>query len=139
MKVYLANSTMPDQELAGITAAATTCKQIYVAAFVTVAAYRGSVALEGGLGGMIDSLIKSGRPVALMSLGSPYLLQNFPGVSAYVATFSTSNTSEIALAKAISGEIPIRGKLPVSIPGIAKIGDGIEVSRNAPAASQTVR
>jgi beta-N-acetylhexosaminidase len=139
MKVYLANSTMPDQELAGITAAATTCKQIYIAAFVTVAAYRGSVALEGGLGGMIDFLIKSGRPVALMSLGSPYLLQNFPGVSAYVATFSTSNTSEIALAKAISGEIPIRGKLPVSIPGIAKIGDGIEVSRNALAASQTVR
>jgi hypothetical protein len=44
-----------------------------------------------------------------------------------------------ASAKAISGVIPIRGRLPVSIPGLAKIGDGIEVSRNAPAASQTIR
>jgi beta-N-acetylhexosaminidase len=139
IKIYLANSTMPDEELSALAATAGKCKQIYIAAFVTVAAYRGSVALEGGLSGMVDSLIKSTHPVALMSLGSPYLLRNFPNVSAYIATFSTASTSEIALAKAISGVIPIRGRLPVSIPGLAKIGDGIEVSRNAPAASQTIR
>lgn len=136
MKTYLANSAMPDEELSALTAMVSRCKQIYIAASMTVAPNRGNVALEGGLSGMIDSLIKSGQPVALMSLGSPYLLRNFPGVSAYVAAFSTSNTSEIALAKAISGAIPIRGKLPVSIPGLAKIGDGIEVSRTVLAASK---
>ena len=136
MKTYLANSAMPDEELSALAAIVGKCKQIYIAASITVAPNRGSVALEGGLSGMMEALIKSGQPVALMSLGSPYLLRNFPGVSAYIAAFSTSNTSEIALAKAISGDIPIRGKLPVSIPGLAKIGDGIEVSRTVLAASK---
>ncbi|HEY1216874.1 MAG TPA: hypothetical protein VGE93_24885, partial [Bryobacteraceae bacterium] len=65
--------------------------------------------------------------VALVSLGSPYLLRDFPGVAAYAATFSTTTTSEEAAEKAIIGVIPITGKMPVSIPGLAKVGDGITV------------
>jgi beta-N-acetylhexosaminidase len=139
VKTFAANPVMPDSELAAIGTAMAGCKQIYVAAFVTVAAYRGSVALEGGLSGLVTGLIKSSVPVALISLGSPYLLRNFPDVSAYAATFSTSSTSEIAAARAIFGEIPIQGRLPVSIPGLAKIGDGIQVSRKPVRASQEVK
>jgi len=35
-------------------------------------------------------------------------------------------TSERAAVKALFGEIPIHGKLPVTLPGIAKRGDGID-------------
>jgi beta-N-acetylhexosaminidase len=135
LKAFVANSTMPDSELEAIVNATQTCKTIYVAGFVTVAAYRGSVSLEGGLNGFVNSLIKSNIPVALISLGSPYLLRNFPDVGTYAATFSTTVTSEIATAKAMFGEIPIQGKLPVSIPGLAKPGDGIQVSGRAAPAS----
>ncbi|MBV9499892.1 MAG: hypothetical protein JO138_11005 [Acidobacteriaceae bacterium] len=48
-------------------------------------------------------------------------------MSSYVATFSSASTSEVAAARAILGEIPITGKLPVSIPGLAKVGDGLDV------------
>jgi beta-N-acetylhexosaminidase len=65
--------------------------------------------------------------VALVSLGNPYLLRDFPGVAAYAATFSTTTTSEAAAAKAILGDIPITGKMPVSIPGLVKVGDGLTV------------
>jgi beta-N-acetylhexosaminidase len=65
--------------------------------------------------------------VALVALGSPYLLRNFPNVTAYLATFSSVPPSEIAAVKALWGEIPIRGRLPVSIPGLAKLGDGIQL------------
>jgi hypothetical protein len=34
--------------------------------------------------------------------------------------------SEIAAVKALFGEIPISGRTPVSIPGFAQIGDGIQ-------------
>ena len=62
---------------------------------------------------------------ALISLGNPYLLRNFPDVAAYMTTYSTVPPSEIAAVKALFGEIAIGGKLPVSIPGFAKYGDGI--------------
>jgi beta-N-acetylhexosaminidase len=130
---------MPEPELIALRDAVAKCKAVYAAAFVTVAAYRGSVTLEGGLSKFLDSLIRCGPQVALISLGNPYLLRNFPDAGTYAATFSTSTTSEIAAARAIFGEISIQGRLPVSIPGLAKAGDGIQVSGKFSAASHDVR
>jgi beta-N-acetylhexosaminidase len=75
----------------------------------------------------METLIASGQPVALVALGNPYLLRNFPGVTAYLATFSSVPPSEIAAIEALFGEIDIRGHLPVSIPGLANYGEGIQV------------
>ena len=61
----------------------------------------------------------------MVALGNPYLLRNFPNVTAYLATFSTVPPSEIAAVKALWGEIAIGGHLPVTIPGLANYGDGI--------------
>ncbi len=139
VKTFVANSAMPDSELAALADVLGKCKQNYAAAFVTVAAYRGNVALEGGLSSFLQSLSQSTVPLSLISLGNPYLVRNFPDVSAYAATFSTTSTSEVATAKAMFGDIPITGKLPVSIPGFAKIGDGIQVSGKPGTASQAMR
>ncbi len=135
LKIYVTDPVMPDDVLSGIAADSSRCKQIYVAAFITVAANRGSVALEGGLNALMKGLTHGTVPVALISLGNPYLLRDFPEVGSYAATFSTSVTSEIAAAKAILGEIPITGKMPVSIPGLAKIGDGLDVPAKGKTAS----
>ncbi len=136
LKVFPASSAMPDSLLAAFAAQTSSCKEIYVAAFVTVAANRGSVNLEGGLGGLLNAMIKAAPPVALISFGNPYLLKDFPGVAAYAATFSTAVTSETAVAKALAGEIPISGKMPVSIPGLAQIGDGLSVPTRKSIASK---
>ncbi|MGI8959804.1 MAG: glycoside hydrolase family 3 protein [Bryobacteraceae bacterium] len=135
LRSYITNPAMADPVLTAIASDALTCKQIYVAAFVTVAAYRGSVALQGGLNSFMNTLVHGPVPVALVSLGNPYLLRDFPDVRSYAATFSTSTTSEMAAAKAMLGEIPITGKMPVSIPGLAKIGDGLDVPAKAKMAS----
>jgi beta-N-acetylhexosaminidase len=119
---------MPDELLTAIASQTSGCKQIYTAAFVTVAASRGGVNLEGGLAGFLKTLIRAPVPVALLSFGNPYLLRDFPDVGSYAAMFSTAPTSETAAAKAILGEIAITGKMPVSIPGLAKIGDGLDVA-----------
>jgi beta-N-acetylhexosaminidase len=135
LRSYITDPGMPDPVLTAIASDTSSCKEIYVAAFVTVAAYRGSVALQGGLNPFMNTLVHGSVPVALISLGNPYLLRDFPDVTSYAATFSTSTTSEIAAAKAIMGDIPIQGKMPVSIPGLVKIGDGLDVAARGMRAS----
>jgi beta-N-acetylhexosaminidase len=100
-----------------------------------VTASAGNAALRGDFPQLIDMLVATGKPVALVALGSPYLLRNFPKVSAYLATFSTVPPSEIAAVKALLGEIPIRGHLPVTIPGLAKYGEGIQLQVRPPSIS----
>jgi beta-N-acetylhexosaminidase len=107
------------------------CTEIVAAAYVTVAAYRGNVALAGGYPDFMNQLVAGKVPVMLVALGNPYLVRSFPSVSAYLTTYSPTATSEIALAKALFGEIAITGHLPVTIPGVAKYGDGIQVPASA--------
>jgi beta-N-acetylhexosaminidase len=125
LRVMVVNAMMDPSLLAGYVSAASSCGQIYIAAFITVSANRGSVALQGGLAGFLSQLIAGPKPVALISLGNPYLLRDFPGVSTYMATFSSTPSSEIAAARALLGTAAITGKLPISVPPVAKLGDGL--------------
>ena len=126
--VVIVDAGMSDSDLQAAVEKASGASQYVVAAFASVAAYKGSVALGGGLPQMMQNLIATKKPVAMIALGNPYLLRNFPDVAAYMATYSTVVPSEISAVKALFGEIAIGGKLPVSIPGFAKYGDGIGVA-----------
>jgi beta-N-acetylhexosaminidase len=105
-----------------------TCESYVVAAYTSVGAYRGTVGMLGGeLGYALETLIATGKPIALIALGNPYVLRSFPKVTAYLATFSNVPLSEVGAVQALFGDIAIRGHLPVSIPGLAQLGEGIEV------------
>jgi beta-N-acetylhexosaminidase len=115
------DATMPDADLQAALQRASGAAQFVIAAF------RANVSLGGGFPQMVQSLIDTKKPVALFSMGNPYLLRTFPDVAAYLTGYSTVPPSEIAAVKALFGEIPIGGKLPVTIPGLAKYGDGIQL------------
>ena len=106
----------------------TGCESYVVAAFTTASASRGTAGLGGELPHAFDAVWAIGKPLVLVALGNPYLLRAFPGVPAYLATFSTVRPSEIAAVRALWGEIPIDGRMPVSIPGIAAYGEGIHTA-----------
>jgi beta-N-acetylhexosaminidase len=53
-------------------------------------------------------------------------VQDFPAIQNYLCAFSNASVSETAVVKAIFGEIPIAGRLPVTIPGIASRGESLE-------------
>lgn len=52
---------------------------------------------------------------AVLAMGSPYLTKDFPAIQNLLCTFSNAKVSEISAAKALFGEIPITGHLPVNI------------------------
>jgi beta-N-acetylhexosaminidase len=103
------------------------CETVVAAAFASVAAYRGDAALGGEFPRMLEALFATGKPVALIALGNPYMVRSFPKAAAFLLTFSTVPPSETVAVQALFGEIAIRGRTPVSIPGVAQLGDGIRM------------
>ena len=135
--VIIVDSSMADADLDAALQRVSQASQFVVAAFASVAAYRGSVALGGGFPQLLQKIIATKKPVALIALGNPYLLRTFSEVAAYMTTYSTVPPSEVSAVKALFGEIAIGGKLPVTIPGFAKYGDGLSLAASSPVVSGT--
>ncbi|HUO60517.1 MAG TPA: glycoside hydrolase family 3 N-terminal domain-containing protein [Candidatus Acidoferrales bacterium] len=117
--------------------AAKKSEKVIVAVYVTPSAGRtvtgaskGSLALGKGPGEVLHSVLKAaGRKTAIISLGSPYLAAAYPETQTYMCTYSNAPVSELSAARAIFSEIEVRGRLPVTIPGIAARGTGLELGR----------
>jgi beta-N-acetylhexosaminidase len=73
-----------------------------------------------------DILDHAAAKTVVVAVGNPYLAENFPSVQNYLCTFSSATVSETSAVKALFGEIPIRGHLPVTITAVAERGAGIE-------------
>ena len=87
----------------------------------------GSVSLDDATAALLHRLLqRAASKTVLVALGSPYLAAQFPEVENYLCTFSNAPVSEMSTVKALFGEIPIRGRLPVTIPGIAARGAGFD-------------
>jgi beta-N-acetylhexosaminidase len=61
---------------------------------------------------------------AVLAMGNPYLTDDFPAIQNYICTFSNATVSEVSAARALFGEIPISGHLPVSIRDASVRGAG---------------
>ena len=103
----------------------------YVAGVLASAGAFSSTSLPGPSKATIARILEKKKPVTILALGSPYILRDYPGIAAMLATFSNTSTAATGAVRALLGEIPIRGKLPVSIPGIAEVGDGIQLEQLA--------
>jgi beta-N-acetylhexosaminidase len=120
-RVVSVDTGLPLAALQATTGDLTACSAIVAASFASV-----SADLKDVKPFLLD-LTQKPVPVVLVGFENPYLLTSVPHASAFLTTFSSSLPSEIAGVKALFGEIPIIGHTPVSIPGFAKLGDGIQV------------
>ena len=87
-------------------------------------AARGAIALPDSLARLIANT-DSVKPTVLVSLGSPYLLNQTPTVKSYLIAWSGVRPAERAAARALLGWSPVRGKLPIRIPPAYQIGQGL--------------
>jgi beta-N-acetylhexosaminidase len=97
----------------------------------TATGVHGSASLPEESASLLRQMLKAGAgKTMVIAMGNPYLARDFPEVQNYLCTFSSAQVSELSAAKALFGEIEIHGRLPVTIPGIATTGDGIQVPRS---------
>jgi beta-N-acetylhexosaminidase len=70
-------------------------------------------------------LARAKQKTAVLAMGNPYLTRDFPTIQDYICTFSNATVSEVSAARALFGEIPLSGHMPVNIRSVA-MASGIE-------------
>ena len=69
------------------------------------------------------------QPFVAVFFGNPYTPMFVPELPAMLLTYDFSDHAEQSAVKAIAGEIPIGGKLPISLPGLFPLGHGLTRGR----------
>jgi beta-N-acetylhexosaminidase len=102
-----------------------------LALFVRVSDRKGNVDVPPEQAALAEQLFRTGKPVITIGLGSPYLIERFPQAETWLAAFGISDVAQISAARALFGQIPVRGHLPVTVPGVdMKLGFGLELPEN---------
>jgi beta-N-acetylhexosaminidase len=65
--------------------------------------------------------------MAMLAFGNPYLLLEIPQIKTYALGWGTEEVSQTAMVRALAGEAPITGKLPISLPPYHKFGEGLNI------------
>jgi beta-N-acetylhexosaminidase len=120
-RTIIVDASMPAAAMLDEAGDVSTCSAVAVAIFSTGGPLNPEVST------FIEKLSASGAPMAMVAMGSPYTLSAFSKTAAAAATFSPTVPSEVSAAKALFGEIAFAGHTPVTIPGVAKSGDGIQL------------
>ena len=122
--------------------AADRAQQVVVAVYVVPSAARtrtvargqkNSASLPDATARLLSMILaRASGKTAVLAMGTPYLTEDFPTIQNYICAFSNATVSEISAARALFGEIPIPGHLPVNISNAsvpdARIGHPTEVA-----------
>jgi beta-N-acetylhexosaminidase len=88
-----------------------------------------SVSLDQASGALLTQVLDvAAAKTTVVAMGSPYLVENFANIQTYICTYSNASSSELSAVKVLFGEMQARGKLPVTLPGIAPRGGSLSVA-----------
>lgn len=113
-------------QFAGLRGRASAADVVVVSVAVAPVQYR-ALAISSAFGQWVQGLASGGTRVVVVSLGTPYLLEAFPAVPAFLLAWDSRDPAEGAAAAALLGTAPIRGRLPVSLPPFHRLGDATAV------------
>jgi beta-N-acetylhexosaminidase len=101
-----------------------------IALFVRVADRKGSVGLPDEQTAYVRHLVVGDKPAIVACFGSPYLAARFPEAKTWLAVFSNVDVAQRAAIRAMFGQVPIGGRIPVTVPGVVDRGAGMDVPPN---------
>ena len=75
---------------------------------------------------LLEGLAGMNKPYVAVLFGNPYTATFLGKLPTILVTYEAFDGAEIAAVRALAGETPIGGKLPISLPGMFPIGHGLE-------------
>jgi beta-N-acetylhexosaminidase len=117
------------EEIELVRASASRYDAIVVAVFVRAASGSGRMDLSPPLVKLLTDIARAtantAKPLVAVFFGNPYVPAGVPQLPAVMLTYDFYDLAETAAARALTGQAPIEGRLPISIPGLWNAGHGI--------------
>ncbi len=125
--IELSDRTTP-AELELVRAMAPRYDAIVASIFVRAGSASGRMDLAEPLQRLLNGFNRGSRPFVTVFFGNPYVAMYMPELPAVLLTYDFYDRAEVSAVKALAGEIPIGGRLPIELPGYAKVGAGLDRS-----------
>jgi beta-N-acetylhexosaminidase len=123
--IELSDRTTPS-ELELIRAMAPRFDVIIASVFVRAGSASGRMDLSEPLQRLLNGFSRGNRPFVTVFFGNPYVAMYMPDLPTVMMTYDFYDRAEASAVKALAGEIPIGGRLPIELPGYAKVASGID-------------
>ncbi len=102
---------------------------IVVSVFVRASSGSGRMDLAPALTKLLSDLARvtanTPKPFVTMFFGNPYVPMFLPDLPAVLLTYDFYDLAEASAVRALAGDVPIRGRLPISLPGMYEAGFGL--------------
>ncbi|HEY6140342.1 MAG TPA: glycoside hydrolase family 3 N-terminal domain-containing protein [Thermoanaerobaculia bacterium] len=122
-QVTLVDARTHEHELPQILAAIEQNDVVILALAVRARSGAGQIAVPESARKLVAQIRK---PVVAISFGTPYLLREIPSVGTYLCAYGIQPVMQVAATHAIFGEAAVTGRLPVTIPGFVRRGEGVQ-------------
>ena len=102
---------------------------VVASVFVRAASGSGRMDLAQSLVGLLNDLAvttaSTPKPFVTVFFGNPYVPVGVPTLPAMMLTYDFYDLAELSAVRALTGEAPITGKLPITLPGLFELGYGL--------------
>jgi beta-N-acetylhexosaminidase len=126
--IELSDRTTPS-EIELIRAMAPRFDAIVASVFVRAASASGRMDLAPSLVRLLQDLARtttrSKQPYVAVLFGNPYTAMFLPELPAVLLTYDFYDLAEESAVRALAGDAPITGKLPIGLPGLFEAGHGL--------------
>jgi beta-N-acetylhexosaminidase len=120
-------STMNEVDL--LRAMAPRFDAVVASVFIRASSGSGRMDLPANMQGLLRALARqteqSKKPFVTVLFGNPYTATFLQDLPAILLTYDFYDRPERSVVKALAGESPIGGKLPITLPGVAERGAGL--------------
>jgi beta-N-acetylhexosaminidase len=126
VQTVVLSTAMKSEEIERAAAVAEKADVVVFGLFTRVRSYvEDAIRLNKAYRGLIERIIATGRKVALLNFGNPYVLADLPRPALCLCTFSDAKNSIEAAVEVVFGDLRPQGKLPVRISDRYPFGYGV--------------
>jgi beta-N-acetylhexosaminidase len=126
LRPELVNPEDPSPDFARLLALADSSDVVLVSSYLSTGTNVSNPAAPEPIAQFMRDLSHRHPRTVVVAFGNPYLLQQVPDASSYLVAWGGFPVSQLAAARALLGEAPITGRLPISIPPLLRFGAGVD-------------